>query len=303
MRLISTYGGPSLVVALLAACPSKDDGDSATEPSPATDSDGGEPTGSPTQSTEGPTTTASATEPTETSSPGTETSDPGTETAAETGTDTEGESVVCPEPDPAVDATFAVTFTDWPDNSDESHFIDVLCTIDAVTLEAGMVVTALTCDDAGVPRALGVSIRAAPDGDVTWAAGDSVQLDSFATGYDVLNLTRGVTMRTPDRQELLLVAVAGAEEADAPTRFAPLLYEIQELCTPPDWGSDSGAVATVGLGIPRGDVLVLDSGQRGDLALDSERHYAVDLEQAIVGECCHGNDRLKLLVRRVHTGG
>ncbi|MFY0530803.1 hypothetical protein [Nannocystis pusilla] len=112
----------------------------------------------------------------------------------------------------------------------------MLCTIDAVTLEAGMVVTALTCDDAGVPRPLGVSIRAAPDGDVTWAAGDSVQLDSFATDYDVLDLTRGVTMRTPDRQELLLVAVAGAEEADAPTRFAPLLYEVQELCAPPDWG-------------------------------------------------------------------
>ncbi|MFY0530802.1 hypothetical protein [Nannocystis pusilla] len=50
-------------------------------------------------------------------------------------------------------------------------------------------------------------------------------------------------------------------------------------------------------------MIVLDSGQRGDLAVDSERHYAVDLEQAIVGECCHGNDRLKLLVRRVHAGG
>ncbi|MCY1058372.1 hypothetical protein [Nannocystis sp. SCPEA4] len=320
-------------LALLAACPTKDTGTPATDTAvtdttdttatattATTDSPGPPsstvdmlttevtPTGATSVVTtdtggttsEGTTTAATATDTTATSADTTATA---TDTSPDTDTDTESEPAMCPEADPAVDATFAVTLFDWPGTWTEMHFIDVLCIVDAVTLEGGMVVTALTCDHEGEPRLATVSIVAAPEGDVTWAAGDSVQLDSMALDDDVSVPTRAVTMRTPDKQQLLLVAVDGAEEADEPTRFEPLLYTTAEFCDLPPWGDDGGILATVTLERPMGASLSLNSGTRGSFAADAGRVYAFDLREAVVGACCHGNDILQLLVRRVAIDG
>ncbi|MDC0671759.1 hypothetical protein [Nannocystis radixulma] len=327
MRLAWTSVGS---LALLAACPTKDTGTPATDTAvtdttdttatAATDSPGPPsstvhtlttevmPTGATSVVTtdtggttsEGTATTATATDADATSA---DTTAAATDTSPDTDTDTESEPAMCPEADPAVDATFAVTLFDWPGTWTEAHFIDVLCIVDAVTLEGGMVVTSLTCDHEGVPRPATVSIVAAPEGDVTWAAGDSVQLDSMALDDDVSLPTRAVTMRTPDKQQLLLVAVDGAEEADEPTRFEPLLYTIAEFCDLPPWGDLNGVVATVMLESPMGASLSLNSGTRGSFAADTGQVYAFDLVEAVVGACCHGNDILQLLVRRVAIDG
>ncbi|MBZ5713140.1 hypothetical protein [Nannocystis pusilla] len=320
MRLAWTSVGS---LALLAACPTKDTGTPATDtavtdtsdtgdsPEPpsstgdmltteVTPTETGETTDTGSTPTESTATAATATDATATSADTTATTG---DTSPDTDTDTGSEPAMCPEADPAVDATFAVTLLDWPEAWTEMHFIDVLCTVDAVTLEGGMVVTALSCDHEGEPRLATVSIVAAPEGDVTWAAGDSVQLDSMALDDDVSLPTRAVTMRTPDEQQLLLVAVDGAEEADEPTRFEPLLYTIAEFCDLPPWGDINGVVATVTLESPMGPSLSLNSGTRGSFAADPGEVYAFDLAEAVVGACCHGNDILQLLVRRVAIDG
>lgn len=233
------------------------------------------------------------------SDPETETTMP-TETTAPTSGASDGETegqLVCVPPDPAVDAAFSLELADWPDATDDDHFLDEACTIDAVATMADTVVTELTCDHDGALLAATLRVAVSPVGAVTWMPGEGVQIEAARIALnDYGEAIRYVRMRgAGDTLHLI-----GLESGDPGVeRLMPFVVDAAFPCGEEDPG---GEKLRFRLDISLGDasVGVLDS-NRGVLPIDDQHVYAIDVGDATSNYCCHYTRHQAVLIRRVAT--
>jgi hypothetical protein len=228
----------------------------------------------------------------------------GPEDATDTGTDTdtEGETdtgdpppAQCQAVDPEVSAEFSVDLGDWSP-PDLFLGIDLTCTIDAMALEAGTYVHALTCDDAGTPRSVTLRVAASDVGPVQWAAADVVRLAVRTyEGQDYGIYKDSVQMWAADATPLL-IGYRGAEDAEP--IFAPLTLAEQFPCGAEDWDGPQGLPFELVFGFGGQSVGVVH-GQRAVLPIDDAAVFAIDVADATANYCCHYAHAYHALIRRV----
>jgi hypothetical protein len=240
----------------------------------------------------GPGTNSSDTTSSSGDSPATTTGDDPTTTSDTTGPALPPE---CESADPLVAAGFAVEFPDWPADVSLPSFEFFVCDIDDVTAGADVVTTNLTCDIAGTPRPVVVTIDAAPEGEVVWAAGQTVRLRRDDVEGD--GSIKYLHMRPLDDEDDVLILALDWTDGDALEVWAaPLTIDIELACDP-----DMDALSSPTLlrfGLPDGsDSLGLVSGHRGVLGIDDESQYVIDLAESF-GTNLHREERLNFLVRR-----
>ncbi|MCY0992960.1 hypothetical protein OV203_37815 [Nannocystis sp. ILAH1] len=218
-----------------------------------------------------------------------------TETGEEpTAGETEGAlPAACEEADPAVSVDFEVAI----DGKAGVHEIDLPCTVDAVAAEGDKSVTSLTCDEGGTPRAVTLSLPIAPEGEVAWAAGDSVQLDSGSQDLDVIS-EKWLELRGAD--DALLAAGVAPRNGELPAGlFAPIVIAPVTACGPAGFDLE---VSSFQLDFTLADqTLSVFSGHRGELVAGPGESFAVDVDTAQYNECCHSEEIFALLLRRVKT--
>lgn len=287
-------------VLLFSACP-KDSPVLTTSDTDATD---GPLTG---EVTEGPTTGPVTGEATEGPTTGPATEGPVTGEATEgpvTGEATEGpvtggtdteEPVECEVPDPGVTVELALAFDGWGAVDIVNHDVDTTCVVGEITMDGEFVTTALSCELDGVTQAGSLRVSAAAL-DQDYAAGEQVKLQSWF--LDDTELFTGVywrfSMRAAADDRLL---VAGArDETLAPGTFAPLVIEDVFAC-----GESEMDVLPMRLdiSIPEGPTVGVFSGRSEVLDAGDGDVYAIDVEEATNGNCCHYSLMHRLLVRRV----
>ncbi|MDC0667916.1 hypothetical protein [Nannocystis radixulma] len=226
-------------------------------------------------------------------SPATTTGDDPTTTSDTTGPALPPE---CESSDPLVAAGFAVEFPDWPADVSLPSFEFFVCDIDEVTTGTGVVTTNLTCDVEGTPRPVVVTIDAAPEGEVAWAAGQTVRLrhDDFEGDGS----TKYLHMHRVDDEDDVLILALDSTEGDALEVWAaPLTIDIEFVCDP-DMGAGQSHPTLLRFALPDGsDSLGLVSGHRGVLGIDDESQYVIDLAESF-GNDLHPEDRVNFLVRR-----
>lgn len=208
---------------------------------------------------------------------------------------TTGEPYECGDMDPATVAEFRIVFDAWPDLVLNEHEFDRTCTIDSVDVEAGMVITRITCDVDGTPRTATIETSSAPEGPPDWQAGQSVALHSrdFSDEYgndSVLQLTL-----SDDPMALLIDGRRWSDNnsSDTTLQIGPIRRELLTTCYP---GEDD--FNQLRYSLESGVKLDLYSGFRGSLAIDSEHAYAIDLVGSGVWLY---HDREHSLIRRVRT--
>ncbi len=262
-------------LALLTACPPKDDGDdssaSETDPSSADTTVGDEPSTSPTEATE-PSTSDS-----------------------ETDGDTEGVEppIECGAPDPAVSAAFSIEGA-WA-NDDEKV---TPCTVDAVSVEADTIVTSLSCDDGGEPLAVTVNVAAAAEGSPAWKAGDAVDLRAWNLSEPGFDFEYGlIEMRLSADDSLLILALRG--EIWKPELASPIVLGAAFPCGPEEDFAE-GQILPFQLEFElAGATLGLIEGHRGALAIDGSQTFAIDVAEANTNNCCHYTRWHHFVIRRV----
>lgn len=297
-------------VALLSACTPKDEGDS--DPTPGSSSSGGlsvgetgaltEPidpeTGDPGETGPG------ATEPGDTTTTGaleTTTATDGVVTDTDTGDDT-GPAFPpeCVEPGPEVAATYTLEVAGWPIEPEKTGELEVPCSVDTVVTEADAVSTSMTCELAGEPTAVTLTIAASPEGPVAWATGDQVVLTAEIWDEGDFGGGRNVQLRAADDALLLSASEADIDEGFE-GRFAPLKVKLELVCH--ESGTDfTESPLRMDITPVDGPVVGVFSGHRGVVPIDAGQVFAVDVEQA-VADCCHLPAESKVLLRRVNIGG
>lgn len=272
------------------ACTPKDPAGSgaATETASPSGSSGSTDTGS-TSGATGSTDTGSTTDPSDT----TDTSSITDPTGATETSDTDGGlPAQCGESDPAVSSKFEVAIDGkWPFPA-----VSMACVVDSVAIADGMSVTAMTCDDAGVPVPVTMSLAAAPEGDVAWAAGEAVHLAARHENFDVYEEMELELRGADDR---LLAAGQSQPAALATAMFLPISVEAVPACGPPGMEDQSYRLDFELEGQPP---LSVFSRHRGVLDIDATESFAIDVYAAYYDACCHGYEYFWLLVRRVKTG-
>jgi hypothetical protein len=202
----------------------------------------------------------------------------------------------CEAVDPEVSAAFSVAVGDWPEQTDEWHALDVMCTIDAMSVEDGEVVHALTCDDAGTPRPLTLKVAESAVGPVVWAEGEAVRLStSRHLDDEFAQHQRSVRMWAAD-EALLMVGYEG--HADSAPEFAPLTFAVQFPCGEENIDGEPGLPFELVFGLAGASVAVAH-GQRGVLPIDGSAAFAVDVGEATTNYCCHYTREYHALIRRV----
>lgn len=296
----------------VAGCGEKGAEDETSGPTTEASSSSGEPSSGGTQvdPTSGGTDTSGETDATETGTETTETdateTDAETEPAAtETETETETDSDPTGEPPPAecgisdssATAEFSVVPIDWMDQFEDSHDFEVMCTIDAMPIEGDTIVHALTCDDAGTPRAVSLRVPLPIEGSVTWAEGDTVRLEArreeeidFGIDY------RRVRMFAADETPLLL-GHAGASELGP--HLDPIEYEAEFPCGPEDEESGKTGQRIAVRFTFAGQSVTIVGGHRDVLPTDGGAVFAIDLPTATTNHCCHYTRKYSVLIRRI----
>lgn len=304
MRL--TYLEAVCTLALIAACPGKDGGESETDPqAPSSSSSGGSETSAETP------TSGTAEPPADTED------EPGATVGETMGDDTAGEDTVgddtvgdtgietgqafpaeCVEADPSVSAAFTLDLSAWPIDQEAHLVADVACVVDEVTSAGGTVSTKLTCVHEGLPVAATLAFAAAPEGEVTWAAADAVKLSSLLWGGGIDEGSgHDVQLRGAD-DALLMSGVAELGGDAVEGRFKPLELEFDDVCSE---GLDDEYPVRIEFTVPEQAPVAIFSGHRAALPIDAASAFAVDVEKAM----SNGSYDLefKVLLRRVTTGG
>jgi hypothetical protein len=196
----------------------------------------------------------------------------------------------CLTPDPAVDAAFSIDLL--PGDVD---VIDVPCTITAVSIVAGDVVTGLDCKDGTMSVPATLTIAGAPEGPVAWAAGDAVRVIHHVMG-DFSDDGHVVQMRPADDPEALLVsAVDNRYDEGIYYQFEPLALDYEPVC--PRSPLDVAEVRTT-FTAPDGSSVDIFSRHRDVLTGEAGWTYVIDVELAD-SDYLHNEANFKVLVRRV----
>lgn len=241
-----------------------------------------------TTTTTAPADTDSDSSTTEFPETGPDTEAPGTESDSDTDAEVPPE---CLMPDPAVDAAFTIDVSAW----DDEFFDDVPCTITAVAVAAGDVVTELECESDAMSLPTTFTIADAPEGPVTWAPGDAVRL-THASHFDIRTDGHGLQMRPADDPEALLVSVVDHYlDEGIYGRFKPLTLDLERAC-PPGPFEVREAVST--WTVPEGTSVEIFSRHRDVLPGEPGWTYVIDVELADF-DPNHGEGSFKILVRRV----
>lgn len=187
--------------------------------------------------------------------------------------ETTGEPPACGDVDPATAAEFRVQLDAWPGQADDDHAVDHTCIIDAVDLDAGLVVTRFTCDVDGTPRSATIEISAAPEGVADWSPGQSVALHSVVF-KDEFSGDRELQVTLEGDPAALLID--GRDWWDGPIpqaqQIGPILRELVSTC---ELSEDNRNELRYSL--ESGEFISLRSGFRGGLVIDPSHLYAVDL--------------------------
>jgi len=225
----------------------------------------------------------------------------GSETEAATeatagGEPTGGEPAACDDTDPKALARFEVEI----DGNASDHEVDLPCTVDAVATEEATSVTTLTCDQDGSPVAVVLRLPEAPEGPVSWAAGDGVQLASRFEDLDV-TAERHLELRG-DNDALLAAGFAPHNGSLIAEIFAPLTVTAVAACGPVEEFDGELASYRLDFSLAGQTPVSVFSGNRADLPIDGGESFAIDVEIATYNECCHASEGFVMLVRRVKTG-
>lgn len=298
-HLIRISWSLALCVSLPACVPGKPgDSDTAGSGSTSSTSSASDSTTSGTAPTSGASDSSTASTG-ETTSPTSSTASTGeaTTTAATT---TAGEiPAECETSDPAVAADFELQTVDWPDDAPLDD-PGVLCTVDDVTDQAGTVTTALLCDVNGVSLPATLTISAAPEGPVTWAAGDSVRLRHRFYESDPGHINHLQLRNAADGSVLMFASDSRYDEVIYQD-IAPLIFGIELVCREEQQRSMLPALLRFGLPDDQGENGVMHR-HRGALPIDASDHYIIDVADAQASKY-YGNERVVFLLRRVHVGG
>lgn len=269
MRLSCSYLPPVLALSLLFACSSNGSGDQTTDESSITDG------------------------------PGTATMSSAPGSAGEP--TSEGElPAACEEVDPSVSSKAEILASELMPDFDEYDF-DVLCTIMYAGVVAGIegMSIELSCDVDGSTHFVGISaMPELPEGEFVWEEGQAVRLIAFAANPDPGD--REILFQLRDAaDDTLLAAGMQSPHVDHSAVFAPLTFAYEYACGP--HGQD--VPLRIDLGLPGGASAGVFSGHRGQLPIDAEHAYVIDVEEAVGNHCCINELSFKVLVRRVRLGG
>lgn len=223
--------------------------------------------------------------------------------ATDTGdTDTDDTGMAIPEEcvvaDPSVTAAFSLAIGDWPEMSDTDHEIDVMCVIDTMDVLPEGVVHALTCDDAGTPRAVVLTSVMPSGGSPVWSAGDSVRLESFRQTEVDFGIDGHVLRMSAADDTPLLMGHAGPGSGSP--EFDPIVSTPEFPC-----GAEDVVVGQPGLPFAvrfelGADAVTIVSGHRDVLPIaGSAEVFAIDLEEATTNYCCHFTRKYHVLIQRV----
>ncbi|WAS96810.1 hypothetical protein [Nannocystis punicea] len=206
----------------------------------------------------------------------------------------------CGQADPAADAGFELEFQDW--DSLTGFEADVQCAVDAVTVTAGAVTTAMTCEVEGASAPASLRFGVAPEGPVDWEAGQAVRL-VVRRNFDFAT-QRIVQLRAAADDAILAVAVTGGTDNNTgyPQAFLPLEYDYSSVCDPSN-DTESGMPAQIDLRGSGEAELHLISHHRGSLPIDAGHAYAVDVGEVVTGESNQFPVSQEVLLRRVRLGG
>lgn len=205
---------------------------------------------------------------------------------------TTGEPPACSDVDPTTAAEFRVQLDAWPGQADDDHAVDRTCVIDAVDLDAGLVVTRVTCDVDGTPRSARIEISAAPEGVVDWQPGQTIALHSVVV-KDEFSGDRELQLTLEGDPAALLLD--GRDWWDGPIpqaqQIGPILREVVSTC---ELSEDNRNELRYSL--DSGEFISLRSGFRGGLVIDPSHLYAVDLAMSGLDQF-HNNEHS--LIRRI----
>ena len=215
----------------------------------------------------------------------------------DTDTDTGGEPLpaICSEKQPGVSAAFE--FSGWDALDDQA----IPCTVDALAIEALMVVTSMTCITGNGPQAVVLKTAEAVEGAPTWGPGDAVLYYAESNsdiGFD--EVWRRFSLRLAADDSLLAVGID--RDTMHAEWIAPIVMERSYPC--------GAAVDEDGFERPfqldfelAGQTLSLTPYHRGVLTFDAIHSYAIDVERAATNVCCHfeGGHWQHVLIRRVAT--
>jgi hypothetical protein len=212
----------------------------------------------------------------------------------------------CATTDPAAQADFELALAGL--DPEAWYDFDALCVVDAVAVEGDSVVTGLTCTIDGAPTPAVLTLPVAPEGAVAWSPGKQVHVLAYSNfDFEVgTGWHRKVEVRVAGSEELLLLALEDDDESMGkqipPSWLAPLTVEVVLACGP-EGEPESGFSTPMALEFrdPADNALELFSGHRGALPIDPEQSYAIDVEDATTGHCCHFSRRYQLIVRRAVT--
>jgi len=260
----------SLLLLLVTGCPA-DKADSATDTNPSEDTADTEDSGD--------------------TSP-----DPTTGDEPQTGGDTDAPPAACEEEDPSVASAFEVVLSDWPGMTTDEHAIDERCAVDSLAIEAGMVVSELSCDVDGQLLPATVRVAVSPAGSVTWKAGDGVRLESQRLIDDEFGATIRL-LRLADADTTL--HVVGVEAGDPQAAwFLPFTAEAAFPCGVEDISGGEFLPLRLDIGLGDADVSVFHA-HRGVLPIDAGQVFAIDVGEASTNYCCHFTRKEEVLIRRV----
>jgi hypothetical protein len=203
---------------------------------------------------------------------------------------------VCEEPGPGAPADFVMALEGWPHGVDDSYAYDVPCTIDGVSGDDATVTTTMTCDVEGSPLVGSFAIPTAAEGEVDWAAGQSVSLHVVVL-EDEIGAQMELRVTLAEDPAALLVDADRWVGDSVPTgayMIGPILREVAEICVS---GEDQRFELRYSL--TEGASVSIPSGQSGALEIDEAHAFAIAVEYSEEG-CCHGRERI--LIRRVKTG-
>jgi hypothetical protein len=232
-----------------------------------------------------------------------------TESVGETATEGTGgfedPPAACAAPaDPAVAAAFALDLSAWALENDEQFGVDVACVVDAVDVVDAEVVTAMTCEVEGVPLATGLTIDAAPEGEVAWAAGAAVRLEAFSVDLSDLGMPpdRVVELRAADDDALLVAAIDVGGDLAAPW-YAPIVIDTTVVCAPEEaWGVPSPLMLDFSrIDAPEAGVTLFE-GHRAALDVAGDASFMIDVRRANTNNCCHFLRDFEVLIRRIQVG-
>lgn len=180
-----------------------------------------------------------------------------------------------------------------------THYLDFAgsCVVDGMQAEDGVMITALSCDDAGMTRPVSISTPLEIAGEPQWAVDETLSVELLDIQDEVGSPFRSLVVRDGDAG-LLFVGVE--RETLQAADIAPLTVEVDEtLCAGPDTDLNEGETVRVALTFSLdGESIRLVDGQVGELTGKDGTRYSIHVRESVVGNFGEEGGWNRLIIQR-----